>query len=569
MAKIPCKIAKFKEPSKGDTVNIKTGIFNTKWQKFKGYMSSTDRYLEDVDPKTFGPLLKMMREAHFGEGGEQNFRYQMMKRYSDIMSGFKGDKKLVSDILDGKPGLDLNLKERAMAKKIRILYDEVHAQAVSRGVTAGGQPITKISDYFPHMEKNDSFSALAKDTFKGLFDKKITLKNRLNSSVDVPKDPSGGFEGIKQQEGDLKYGNLQNKRAGAGDPKLPDLIERDPDIVFGKYLDGASRLMFREPVYDAWNEALKKYPESFDKEQARYLIDHYSGSRANPADSDLWKLDKYLGKIAARSILSFSGHLQVYHAMRVVAMGLPEIGVKHTIKGFAEYVKDIPSGKNYKELATSGLVDPRNKTFRTGMDNFDNFANYGDVGNNFAKSIMLKSNQSRLKAAKDPEWKQNAIYATAQQEGMVNPTSPIRFIQKVPRIVLQFKYFAAKYGENVARAMFNKDKTLLQNLTKVSKYAATGYALRQIGDQIGVPLYHLGAKQLGVMSSAAGDAIKNIGTALAKGDVGTALMEMGRTSLPAGRSVIKKDGSGGLTIQPPTVFEEKTGKIKKESNKLP
>ena len=551
MAKIPCKIAKHKDPNAQDTVNIKTGIFNSRWQKFKGYMSSTDRYLEDVDPKFFKPLINQMREAHFGDNGEQYFRYKLMDEYSNATSGFKGNIEDISDALDGKSVKDVNAIR--IAQKIRPLYDKIHAEAVKRGVTAGGEEITKISDYFPHMEKADSLGSITKDAFKSLFNKKITLKDRLNSSKEVPIDPTGSQGGAKQYPGDITYGNLQNKRQGAGDPAHPELIERNPHIAYKRYLDASSRVMFREPVYRAWDEALKKYPESFDKEQARYLIDHYAGVSG---DSDLGKLDKWLGKIASRSVLSFSAHLQVYHAMRVVAMGIPEIGVKHTIKGFTQYVKDIPSGKNQSELIKAGLVDPTQKIFKTGMENFDNFANYGDIGNNFAKSIMLKANQSRLKAAKDPNWKQNAIYATAQQEGMVNPTSPIRFVQKVPRVIMQFKYFVAKYGENVARAAFNKDKTLVQNMQKLGKFAATGYALHVIGDKIGIPLYHVSAKQLNVLSSVAYDSGKEIIGDLEKGDVGKALVAMARTASPTGRSVIQKDGKGGFNLQPPTIFDK-------------
>lgn len=544
------------------TMKVPTGLVAKGAHAVHGWVRSTDQFLSK-NP-TLKPMVDDIKASHFGEGGEENWKYQIYKKFAEDSKSFKGDWKELRDYLDGKDSVDPEVKR--VGTKWRSVLDHIYNESVNRGVTnKTGKPVNYLSDYISHISKDDTFGQVISDSFKHIFgDKSPNLKERLFGSEDKEVKPGYGVEG---QSGPPKS-PFTETRKGPG-----HLLEDDPRIIIRRYVDSMARVMFRKPVYQKNLKLLDKTPDSFDKKLATWYNKQYAGI---PTDDllgqSLKQLDSAVAKIGARSYLAGSVKLQILHAARLVAQGWPEVGTEYSIRGLAETLKDIKG--SIARTTRSGLL-PQSQVpgmFKTKDERFNNLINMVDVGNTFAKTILLNANRLRLKDKGVQDYEQQAIYETARQEGFVNPTSPVPILDRTSKAILQFQHYKQKYGENVAEAamktFFEKDK---ESAMRLGRYILAAAGLLYITKKTGVAVYHIAGKNLLDIDPIVLQKLKQLGTNLSKGEFFNAAFDLGQYLTPGGSAFTKRDSSG-IHFKAPSLFEspkESTGRGRRVVRRRP
>lgn len=517
----------------GPMMEIPTGIISRAAKTAHSWFQSSDNFLNKT-PK-LQPIVENIKQAFYNK---YKWKQETFGELEQSTKGFKGKWSDVSDYLEGQL-TNPSPEVKAVGDSWRGVLNKVHQQMLDAGVTQkSGEPVNYLKDYLTHIMKDDTFGEIISDSLKGIIGKETGIKERLFGSKKVPfeKASSGTFSKNQTPESPFvepRTAEIPNK-----------LLERDPRKILRAYIDSVGKVIFDKPAVLKNQKLITEIPpEAMERSSADWYNKHYAGTDEVGWMKSLRQFDRKVARMGARSVLPFNLGIQSLHGARVAVQIWPELGTKYTSIGVKNSITDFKGA--YERLKASGLTQRDTPAmFKTKMELADNLGNYFDIGNSFAKMISLEGNRARLKELGDPHWERNAVYETARQEGVVNPTTPIPVATVLPKFFMQFKYWAFKYGENAATALADaKIKKDRASFEKVARYIVAGVAAEELTKKSGVKLYHL-TSEVVKSSSPSEDAMIKIVRDLSNGKISEAFIEAARSSAWAGKSLVGSEGRG-------------------------
>jgi hypothetical protein len=570
----PCRVDLNKSKKKGDVdpeFSNPTGYFNSLWHKAKGDFQLMDRFLRG-NPLSL-PIVEKMQQAFFGNIGWKSQVYSELSRaatsekinWNRLTTEGRENRQQLFDYLNGAKE---NIKPEIMRVGVewRIILDDIHRQLQAAGVTKGQRPVGYLKDYISHIYKDNSMPELNKairDTMDSALKRDFSgMKERLFGTEAIGYKKKAEGPGIYEDQGatNVAESPFVKKRTG----RQQELIQ-DPFKVLRIYTDSIGKMLhFRNAIAEA-NEIIKTLPQEdpVTLDAAKWFVEHAAGiDKQSQAGKFIKDLDNHLYHIGARSVLTFHPMLQWFHFMRFFLQGVPEMGLDGASKGLGAVMKDWKG--SFNRAKSAGLLQAFEKTqlFKTPGEKFDLLNSGGDIGNTLTKMLVHEGIRAKMVEQGignpespnfDPFWEQKAVHETARIEGITSRVSHSIFGERMPRILWMFQYWKQQYGENFGKAMLDaavRDKFQnKESLQKAGLYLLTAGTAIGLTSATGIPFMHLKigtAKKGHIPKTPLGfgspqlDALDKIGTALAKGDISSAVMETARLYTPGGSRIIKK-----------------------------
>jgi len=421
--------------------------------------------------------------------------------------------------LNGEPPPNDDIAQRAITA--RSILDSIYQVKSPTG-------LGYLDDYFTHMApKNTSLMSY-------YFGNDNPLLDFVRSS-NIPADAP-----INKDFYETSLGNTDSPFFKQRTGQL-SLINYDTKDVFPAYVKSAARDIFLGPASDAAKSAADNMPAGQMRELANWAIKNVTGYDAEQNLAQAWgNSSRALGNMMARSYYGVNPFIHGLHATQLATSVWPELGTKYAASGLQQML--MHPVDSWSDIAKNGLipsdVDPWN--YKTFGQKADSFLQFNNAIERFVKGIGylgakqraldqgLNPDQATLKAIDDTK---SMTYSTESPYGLkgFSPESNFGGGQFGSNILWQGKKLPLKMAEDVVNTMYNWK----QNRGKAARMVA---GLGLTSALIGPHLLNEGTGLLG-LSNPFYSAMKNVYSAISKGDFGGALTELGLIATPGGQEI--------------------------------
>lgn len=548
------------------------------WKKIYGFDPTTvmkePNFLGKLSDMLFSTDQQLSKNPHTKPIADTITNAEIDKRMwrirsNDALNNIRKETSGVSpkklfDLMNGtvEPTTVEEVKARAA---LRSYLDGIYQELVRSGATnASGKLPNYLKDYITHMEQSVSFSQPLLNALQRIFagdSDEPTFKEYLQSKGRFFRSEQKGLTG------DTNSG-LYNK--GVGTPQDPYLETRTGQIsnletnvwkVLQRYSDAAARVMYDKPAIQEVQDMIAKLPDGHSKSLATWYANNYIGFDSNGELTRLAKLidRRLLGASGARSVLWGNTRLQVLHLWRIWTQVWPEVGSKYLLQGMADIIKNPKEA--YKLTRDYGLLPQSERSLGSQLAQkdigtlVDRVGNFLDAGNTFAKMVSLRANIAKAidegLDPKDPNVRNNIIREVGRQEGMTSKATDIYALERAPRSLVQFKFWLAKYIENVKNATGAAiENPSPETLAKVSRYAFSILSSLYLTKELGLTLWHANLRTLEIASSTVSSAAERVLSDFAKGDYAKGLETIALFFTLGGQSIKRE-------FEQPTFYEER------------